>query len=210
MHHWPKRLLVIAVAVSLSSCLWGPGKFVSDLTLKRDGTFVLDYRGEIVLQLPPDADEATKPWASTMAHCSDDKGKDRDCSTEEIATQKSDYEKQAADKRKQAEQMAKAFGLPGLDDESNRQFAARLMKYAGYRSVTYRAGRARVDLTGLSAGRHALVFSAGGRPIVVPRVSDSPVRLVPPTARSEIKMSWMSRRLSSAGIGSAPWKLFSS
>ena len=30
------------------------------------------------------------------------------------------------------------FGLPGLDDASNRTFAAKLMKYAGWRSVTYR------------------------------------------------------------------------
>ena len=30
------------------------------------------------------------------------------------------------------------FGLPGLDDASNRAFAAKLMKYAGWRSVTYR------------------------------------------------------------------------
>jgi hypothetical protein len=34
--------------------------------------------------------------------------------------------------------MAKIFGLPGLDDASNRAFAAKLMKYAGWRSVTYR------------------------------------------------------------------------
>jgi hypothetical protein len=34
--------------------------------------------------------------------------------------------------------MAKAFGLGGLDDESNRAFAAKLTKYAGWRSVTYR------------------------------------------------------------------------
>jgi hypothetical protein len=34
--------------------------------------------------------------------------------------------------------MAKAFGLPGLDDESNRAFASKLMKYAGWKSVTYR------------------------------------------------------------------------
>ncbi len=33
--------------------------------------------------------------------------------------------------------MAKSFGLPGTDDESNRAFAAKLMKYAGWRSVTY-------------------------------------------------------------------------
>ena len=30
------------------------------------------------------------------------------------------------------------FGLAGLDDESSRAFAAKLSKYAGYRSVTYR------------------------------------------------------------------------
>ena len=34
--------------------------------------------------------------------------------------------------------MAKAFGLPGLDDASNRAFATKLTKYAGWRSVTYR------------------------------------------------------------------------
>ena len=34
--------------------------------------------------------------------------------------------------------MAKTFGLPGLDEASNRAFAAKLMKYAGWRSVTYR------------------------------------------------------------------------
>jgi hypothetical protein len=33
--------------------------------------------------------------------------------------------------------MAKMFGLPGLDDASNRAFAAKLQKYAGWRSVTY-------------------------------------------------------------------------
>ena len=41
-------------------------------------------------------------------------------------------------KRKKSEDMAKAFGLPGLDDASNRAFAAKLTKYAGWRSVTYR------------------------------------------------------------------------
>jgi hypothetical protein len=34
--------------------------------------------------------------------------------------------------------MAKMFGLGGLDDASGREFAAKLSKYAGYRSVTYR------------------------------------------------------------------------
>ena len=44
----------------------------------------------------------------------------------------------AASKVRETEQMAKLFGLPGTDDESNRRFAANLMKHAGWRSVTYK------------------------------------------------------------------------
>jgi hypothetical protein len=86
--------------------------------------------------VPPE-DEAMKPWTADLAHCTDD-DKDRACTKAEIASQKAEYEARAAAKRKENEDMAKALGLPGLDDESNRAFAAKLMKYAGWRSVTYR------------------------------------------------------------------------
>lgn len=131
MLHWARRLVVAAAAISLTGCLWGPGRFSSDLTLRKDGSFVLNYRGEIVLQLPPDA--AQQAWSDANAKCQDGE-KERPCTKAEIGDQKNAYEK----KRKDSEEMAKAFGLPGLDDESNRAFAAKLMKYAGWRSVAYR------------------------------------------------------------------------
>lgn len=131
MHHWTRRLLAIAAPLLLTGCLWGPGKFNSDLTLRKDGSFVLDYRGELVLQVPDDQD--TQPWNNSKAKCSEG-AKPRPCTPAEIADQKVAYEK----KRQDSEQMAKAFGLPGLDDASNRAFAAKLMKYAGWRSVAYR------------------------------------------------------------------------
>ena len=131
MHHWIKRLFAIAAPLVLTGCLWGPGKFNSELAITKNGTFVLDYRGEMVLQLPPDA--AADPWTDAQAKCGD-AGKDRPCTKAEIAEQKSAYDK----KRKEGEDMAKVFGLPGLDDASNRAFAAKLMKFAGWRSVTYR------------------------------------------------------------------------
>ena len=132
MHHWTRRLFAIAAPLLLTGCLWGPGKFNSDLTLKKDGSFVLDYRGELVLQVPDDQD--TQPWSNAKAKCEDASGKARSCTAREIADQKTAYEK----KREDSVQMAKMFGLPGLDDASNRAFAAKLMKYAGWRSVTYR------------------------------------------------------------------------
>jgi hypothetical protein len=126
MLHWTKRLFVAAAPLLLSGCLWGPGKFASDLTVRKDGTFTLDYRGELVLQLPPDA--KPEPWKANMAHCSTGDGEDRACTAAEVADQQNKHEKSAARKLKDSEDMAKAFGLPGLDDQSNRAFADKLMK----------------------------------------------------------------------------------
>jgi hypothetical protein len=161
MHHWSRRLFALAAPLLLAGCLWGPGKFQSDLTLRKDNSFVLNYRGEIVIQLPPDEESKAEPWSEETAHCYkdgralnepapvlvDEEGPHatadwRPCTRAELAKLKAQYEKDQADKaaakRKENEEMAKAFGLPGLDDDSNRAFAAKLMKYAGWRSVTYR------------------------------------------------------------------------
>ena len=132
MHHWTRRLFALAAPLLLTGCLWSPGKFNSDLALRKDGSFVLDYRGEIILIT---ADAINRPpWQDSMAHCMSDQGKDRPCSAQEVAEQKQAFAK----KQKDDEEAAKAFGLPGTDDESNRAFATRLTKYAGWRSVTYR------------------------------------------------------------------------
>ena len=154
MHHWIKKLFAIAAPLLLTGCLWGPGKFASELTLKKDGSFTLDYRGQIVLQLPPDA--SSEAWADSKAKCSDG-DKDRPCTKAEIAEQKNAFEK----KRKDSEEMAKMFGLPGLDDASNRAFAAKLMKYAGYRSVTYRGnGVFDVDYHFVGSAKQDFLFPA--------------------------------------------------
>lgn len=158
MQHLAKRIFVAAAPLLLTGCLWGPGKFTSDLTLKKDGSFVLDYKGEIVLQTPPDAEAKVDPWSTDKARCrksgrvelepflSDlEPGEEdsvRPCTATELAEAKKDYDAASAvrakTKREEAENMAKLFGLPGFDDESARAFATKLSKYAGYRSVQYR------------------------------------------------------------------------
>ena len=137
MHSWGKRIFVAAAPLLLTGCLWGPGKFTSDLTLKKDGSFVLDYKGEVVLQTPPDADLKVEPFKNDKARCrksgrveldpfitpiaDDDEDKARPCTPAELAEAKKDYEAQSAErvksKREEAENMAKMFGLPGFDDE---------------------------------------------------------------------------------------------
>ena len=66
MHSWGKHIFVAAAPLLLTGCLWGPGKFTSDLTLKKDGSLVLDYRGEIMLQMP-DKDANTRDFIALSA-----------------------------------------------------------------------------------------------------------------------------------------------
>jgi len=188
MNHWTKRLFAAAIPLLLAGCLWGPGKFASDLTLRKDGSFTLDYRGQIVLET---ADAMAKPpWQKSMAHCMDGL-KERPCTAKEIADQQDAYLK----KQKSDEEAAKAFGLPGTDEESNRAFAARLMKYAGWRSVTY-AGKGVYDVDYHMEGRLTQDFVFPMMPdsnIVIPfialrRRSDGAVLVTAPALTGGMNM----------------------
>lgn len=162
MHHWTKWLLALAAPFSLSSCLWGPGKFTSELALHKNGTFVLDYKGEIMLQLPEDKASTPEPWDAAKVACAEDQDTSRPCTQAELADLKAKHEKDAAEraeaKRKENEQMAKLFGLPGSDDESNRAFAGKLMKYSGWRSVRYK-GKGLFDVDYHFEGRTSQDFA---------------------------------------------------
>ena len=162
MFAWGKWILAAAAPLLLAGCLWTPGKFTSELALRKGGTFVLDYRGEILFQLPNDKDQPPTEWNDALARClvgrppelrsapeltiplpqGVEAPKERACTAAEIAKLKTRHRQQAAEaaskQSKEAEQMAKMFGLPGADDASNRRFAASLMKYKGWRSVAYR------------------------------------------------------------------------
>lgn len=167
MHHWTKRIFAAAGALLLTGCLWGPGKFTSELTVRKNGTFVLDYRGQILLQLPPDEAKA-EPWQDAFAHCfekgepqvlnsvemridatiggdgeavGEEVDKPRACTPTEVARLRTQYEREEAErvasKRRENDEILRSLGLPGLDDASNQAFAARMMKQRGWRSVRY-------------------------------------------------------------------------
>jgi hypothetical protein len=150
MRIWGKLIAAAVLPLALSGCLWGPGKFTSDLALRKNGTFVLDYRGEITLQIPDEARGGAEPWSDNMLTCrtkgedatSEEDGEERPCTAAELAEAKAEHEKKEAERaeknRKESEEMAKVFGIPGMDEESNRRFAANMMKHQGWRSVSYK------------------------------------------------------------------------
>ena len=69
MRVWARFAFAAAAPLLLASCLWGPGKFNSTLALHKNGSFVLDYKGEIQMQLPEERGAATEPWSDKLALC---------------------------------------------------------------------------------------------------------------------------------------------
>ena len=143
MHHWTKRLFAIAAPLLLTGCLWGPGKFTSDLTLRKDGSFVLDYRGEIVCRSPgrsePAVDQHGALLRPRLAPTRLMTKSRRPCSKAEIARRRSRRMKSdSRGKRKKVRGHGQDVRPARPRRASNRAFAAKLMKYAGWRSVTYR------------------------------------------------------------------------
>ena len=172
-----KFLVAAAAPLLLTACLWSPGKFVSDLTLRKNGTYTLDYKGEIVLQLPEsERDMTPRPWTDDSARCfedgraekvapfsSDKEEETRPCTAAQLATLKAEHDRaeseRVAAKRKESEEMSKIFGLPGSDEDSNRKFAATMMKYKGWRSVAYQGkGVFLVDYHGEGSLAQDVVF----------------------------------------------------
>ena len=89
--------------------------------------------------------------------------KARPCTIAEFATMKADHDRQesqrVASKREESDQMTKIFGLPGKDEDSNRKFAATLMKYKGWRSVAYQGeGKFLVDYHAEGSLKQDVVF----------------------------------------------------
>jgi len=156
-----RTLIAVAVACLLvAGCFLLPGKFASELTLKRDGTFAFTYQGDIhVLALSKMAqDEVGETAKFEPQPCYDDNtGDERECSADELSVQRSDWEtsqEAARAKRKEdAEMMRKMLGgIDPADPRAAEELAERMRKQAGWRSVTY-AGDGKFVVDFAIAGR---------------------------------------------------------
>ena len=93
----------------------------------------------------------------------DDDSREVACSAKQVAELRKTYEKEkaeaAAKKAEEADKMAQMFGFSGNGDEANQKFAAALMKYDGWKNVTY-LGKGKFDVDYRYSGKltHDYVF----------------------------------------------------
>lgn len=153
----------------LAGCMFAPGKFTADLDIRKDGRFTFHYAGEIhVLALSDFATKGGEKEGFTPSPCTDldedGNSTDRECTSEEVKSQKEEWDQQQAEaeaKRKsEAEQMRGLMGgLDPDDPKAGEELAARLRRQAGYRSVTYKGnGLYLVDYLASSRLSHGFSF----------------------------------------------------
>lgn len=151
-----RRPLAAAVAtlcsLLLAACLLIPGKFVSDLDVRQDGTFSFRYVGGITL-LPLAMSGAKATFAPET--CMEDDGEtERTCTTEDLAKQKADFETKQAAKAKDDAQAAQLFfgGIDPSDPRAAEEIAERLRRQKGWKRVDYK-GDGLFDVEFVMSGR---------------------------------------------------------
>ena len=124
--------VLAGLSLALSACFITPGKFTSELALTGPDSFTFSYDGEIFfLGLSKLAQMgASMDGNFTPTECFDQETfETRDCTEEELATQRAEWEAGAAErieaKKKEAAQMA---ALMGGIDPSNPKAADELVK----------------------------------------------------------------------------------
>lgn len=153
--------VVVASLVLLAGCTLLPGRFVSDLGLRRDGTFTFHYKGEIILAALAQgskSDLKSEPEKFTPAPCKNETtGDDRACTAAEIAAQRREWageqdetkaSKAEQDKQSRAALQAMMGGINPEDPQAAQEFANRLARQQGWTSVVNKgAGVFEVDYT---------------------------------------------------------------
>jgi hypothetical protein len=221
MRHLGAITAVVAGVLLLAGCMLLPGKFTSDLDLRKDGTFSFAYKGDIHLLALSKlaADKRGKDAGEevfTPSPCfADPSGDERECSKNEIADQKATWEEEqasakvsAAEKKKSEDAMMKSMlgGIDPSDPRAAQEFAERLRRQHGWKSVIDKGdGRFEVDYAITGRLDHDFTFPMIEKfPIATPfvtliRRSDGSVRLEAPAFTSGATSSPFMAMAASAG-----------
>jgi len=155
------------LALLLTGCFLSPGKFESAMDVRKDGTFTFSYEGEIYLlalsQLADMADSKS-PEEFTAQACWDEDYNDRECSEEEIAQQRSEWESSQQSSTTEDERNSEALktlmgGIDPSDPKAAEEIARRLRRQEGWKRVDYMGGGLfSVDFTLTSRLGHDFTF----------------------------------------------------
>lgn len=130
-------IAVAALSLLVAACIFAPGKFTSQLDVRKDRSFSFRYTGEILMVplMKTDKNEAFTPEA-----CHDEKtDEERKCTDAEIADQKTAWEKQREEKKKSDAQAAQMMlgGLDPSNPQAGKELADKLRRQAGWNKVEY-------------------------------------------------------------------------
>ena len=156
------------LALLMTGCMLAPGKFVSELLLLRDGTFAYSYEGEIHLlsmsQLSQMGQSMAEGEFMEEACYDNDTFEERECSAEEKAQQRADYDQRMADRKRTDEEEARKMremfgGIDPTDPASGDELAKRLERQAGFDKVVHK-GNGLFEVSFRVSGRldHDFVF----------------------------------------------------
>ena len=129
-------LAVAALSLLAAACIFAPGKFASQLDVRKDRSFSFRYTGEI-LMIPLMKNQKDEVFKSEP--CRDESFDERKCTAAEIAEQKAEWQRQRAEKKKSDAQAAQMLlgGIDPSNPESGRELAAKLRRQAGWNKVEY-------------------------------------------------------------------------
>jgi hypothetical protein len=137
--------LLAGFALALTGCFMSPGKFTSELAITGPDSFTFSYEGEIFfLGLSKLAQMGSAEEAFTPSDCYDDETYEtRDCTKDELAGQRADWEAGAAERaeqaKKQAEQMAALMGgIDPSDPKAADELVKLLQRQKGWERVVHK------------------------------------------------------------------------
>ncbi len=214
---------IVAGVLALAGCMLLPGKFTSDLALRKDGTFSFAYKGDIhlVALSKMAADERSKKdgeAAFEPSTCFEDQsGEERECTSDELAAQRESWAEEraankaaVAEKKKSEDAMMKTMlgGIDPSDPRAAQEFADRLRRQSGWKSVIDKGdGRFEVDFAITGRLDHDFTFPTIEKfPMITPfltlvRRADGTVRVEAPAFSASASSSPMMGMAAAAAEG---------
>ncbi|MBU7579721.1 MAG: hypothetical protein KAF27_04520 [Porphyrobacter sp.] len=137
--------LLAGFALALSGCFMSPGKFTSELAITGPDSFTFSYEGEIFfLGLSKLAQMDAGQESFTPSECFDEETfETRQCTKDELASQRADWEAGAAERAEQAKQQAKQMaammgGIDPSDPKAAEELVKLLQRQKGWERVVHK------------------------------------------------------------------------